>query len=286
MKNEIIIYRPNEAAEHIEVRLENETVWLNRQQISTLFGRDVKTIGKHISNALNEELEGIPTVANFAIVHFEGKRKVKRNIEFYNLDVVLSVGYRVKSKQGIHFRIWANRVLTNHLLEGFTINNRINQLELKLNKGIGKLTQRVDEIEIFISTNELPAQGIFFEGQLFDAYVFTNDLIKSANKSIILIDNYVDESTLLMLSKRNPKCNATIYTQKLTAQLQLDLAKHNEQYPRIDIKTLKTSHDRFLILDRKEVYHIGASLKDLGKKWFGFSKLNEFLPTILEKLND
>ena len=286
MKNEIIIYRPNEAAEHIEVRLENETVWLNRQQISTLFGRDVKTIGKHISNALNEELEGIPTVANFAIVHFEGKRKVKRNIEFYNLDVVLSVGYRVKSKQGIHFRIWANRVLTNHLLEGFTINNRINQLELKLNKGIGKLTQRVDEIEIFISTNELPAQGIFFEGQLFDAYVFANDLIKSANKSIILIDNYVDESTLLMLSKRNPKCNATIYTQKLTAQLQLDLAKHNEQYPRIDIKTLKTSHDRFLILDRKEVYHIGASLKDLGKKWFGFSKLNEFLPTILEKLND
>lgn len=286
MKNEIIIYRPNEAAEHIEVRLENETVWLNRQQISTLFGRDVKTIGKHISNALNEELEGIPTVANFAIVHFEGKRKVKRNIEFYNLDVVLSVGYRVKSKQGIHFRIWANRVLTNHLLEGFTINNRINQLELKLNKGIGKLTQRVDEIEIFISTNELPAQGIFFEGQLFDAYVFANDLIKSANKSIILIDNYVDESTLLMLSKRNAKCNATIYTQKLTAQLQLDLAKHNEQYPRIDIKTLKTSHDRFLILDRKVVYHIGASLKDLGKKWFGFSKLNEFLPTILEKLND
>ena len=286
MKNEIIIYRPNEAAEHIEVRLENETVWLNRQQISTLFGRDVKTIGKHISNALNEELEGIPTVANFAIVHFEGKRKVKRNIEFYNLDVVLSVGYRVKSKQGIHFRIWANRVLTNHLLEGFTINNRINQLELKLNKGIGKLTQRVDEIEIFVTTNELPVQGIFFEGQLFDAYVFANDLIKSANKSIILIDNYVDESTLLMLSKRNPKSNATIYTQKLTAQLQLDLAKHNEQYPRIDIKTLKTSHDRFLILDRKEVYHIGASLKDLGKKWFGFSKLNEFLPTILEKLND
>jgi hypothetical protein len=286
MKNEIIIYRPNEAAEHIEVRLENETVWLNRQQISTLFGRDVKTIGKHISNALNEELEGIPTVANFAIVHFEGKRKVKRNIEFYNLDVILSVGYRVKSKQGIHFRIWANRVLTNHLLEGFTINNRINQLELKLNIGIGKLTQRVDEIEIFVSTNELPTQGIFFEGQLFDAYVFANDLIKSANKSIILIDNYVDESTLLMLSKRNPKCNATIYTQKITAQLQLDLAKHNEQYPRIDIKTLKTSHDRFLILDRKELYHIGASLKDLGKKWFGFSKLNEFLPTILEKVND
>jgi len=146
---------------------------------------------------------------------------------------------------------------------------------------------RVNQLFAALDKQKLPpAQGIFFEGQLFDAYVFANDLIKSANKSIILIDNYVDESTLLMLSKRIPNCNATIYTQKITAQLQLDLAKHNEQYPRIDIKTLKTSHDRFLILDRKEVYHIGASLKDLGKKWFGFSKLNEFLPTILEKLND
>ncbi|MCF8417098.1 MAG: virulence RhuM family protein [Crocinitomicaceae bacterium] len=282
MKNEIIIYRPNEAAEHIEVRLENDTVWLNRQQISTLFGRDVKTIGKHISNALNEELEGIPTVANFAIVHFEGKRKVKRNIEFYNLDVIISVGYRVKSKQGTQFRIWATTVLREYLLKGYAINQRVNRIENNLEN----LSNEVNKISLQLKTNELPTQGIFFEGQLFDAYVFANDLIKSANKSIILIDNYVDESTLLMLSKRNSKCNATIYTQKLTAQLQLDLAKHNEQYPRIDIKTLKTSHDRFLILDGKEVYHIGASLKDLGKKWFAFSKLDAFLPTILEKLKD
>jgi hypothetical protein len=286
MKNEIILYRPNEVAEHIEVRLENDTVWLNRQQIATLFGRDVKTIGKHITNALNEELEGIPTVANFAIVHFEGKRKVKRNIEFYNLDVVLSVGYRVKSKQGIHFRIWANRVLTNHLLEGFTINNRINQLELKLNKDIGQLTQRVDEIEIFISTNELPTQGVFFDGQLFDAYELISKIIRSATKEIILIDNYIDESVLIHLSKRAANVEAILYTQKISAQLQLDLAKHNAQYPGIQIKTLKTAHDRFLILDRKELYHIGASLKDLGRRWFGFSKLNEFLPTILEKLNE
>ena len=132
MKNEIIIYRPHEAAEHIEVRLENETVWLNRQQIATLFGRDVKTIGKHITNALNEELEGIPTVANFAIVHFEGKRKVKRNIEFYNLDVVLSVGYRVKSKQGIHFRIWATTILREYLLKGYAINQRVDRIENNL----------------------------------------------------------------------------------------------------------------------------------------------------------
>jgi len=285
MKNEIILYRPNEATEHIEVRIENDTVWLNRQQIASLFGRDVKTIGKHINNALKEELEGISTVANFAIVHFEGERKVQRNIEYYNLDVILSVGYRVKSKQGIHFRIWANRILTNHLLEGYTLNNRINLLELKLNKDMGQLTQRLNEIEFIISTNDLPTQGVFFDGQIFDAYELMAKIIRSAKKEIILIDNYIDESVLIHLSKRAANVEAIVYTQKITPQMQLDLAKHNEQYPIIEIKTLPTSHDRFLIIDRNELYHIGASLKDLGKKWFAFSKLNEFLPEILKKLD-
>jgi hypothetical protein len=128
------------------------------------------------------------------------------------------------------------------------------------------------------------SKGIFFEGQLFDAYVFANDLIKSAKQSIILIDNYIDETSLLMLSKRNPTCKAIIYTSKVNPQLQLDLAKHNEQYPTIEIKILKTAHDRFLILDEKELYHIGASLKDLGKKWFAFSKINEFLMEVLKRL--
>jgi hypothetical protein len=156
----------------------------------------------------------------------------------------------------------------------------------RIENNLEHLSKEVSKISLQLKTNELPTQGVFFEGQLFDAYVFANDLIKSANKSNILIDNYIDESTLLMLSKRNPNCNATIYTQKINAQLKLDLAKHNEQYPRIEIKTLKTAHDRFLILDETELYHIGASLKDLGKKWFGFSKLDVFLPTILEKLNE
>jgi hypothetical protein len=283
MKNEIIIYRPNEAAEHIEVRLENETVWLNQAQMAILFGQTKQNISLHINNCFNEgELEKFSTVKDSLMVRVEGQRKVSRKVEFYNLDVIISVGYRVKSKQGTQFRIWATTVLREYLLKGYVINQRVDRIENNLDN----LSKEVSKISLQIKTNELPTQGIFFEGQLFDAYVFANDLIKSAKKSIILIDNYIDESTLLMLSKRNPKCNATIYTQKLTAQLQLDLAKYNEQYPRIDIKTLKTSHDRFLILDRKEVYHIGASLKDLGKKWFGFSKLNEFLPTILEKLND
>ena len=275
MKNEIILYRPNEAAEYIEVRLENETVWLNRQQITTLFGRDIKTIGKHINNALKEELEGIPTVANFAIVHFEGERKVKRNIEYYNLDVVLSVGYRVKSKQGVHFRVWANRVLTDHLLKGFTINNRINLLELKLFQDIGNLAQRMNEIELLISTKELPIQGIFFDGQIFDAYELMSRIIRSAKKEIILIDNYIDESVLAQLSKRTMNVEAIIYTKSISRVLRLDLERHNSQYPPIQIRELHESHDRFLIIDRKELYHIGASLKDLGKKWFAFSKLDE-----------
>ena len=277
MKNEIIIYRPNEAAEHIEVRLENDTVWLNQEQISVLFQRDQSVISRHIRNVFKEEeLDEKSTMQKMHIP------KSDKLVAFYNLDVFISVGYRVKSKQGTQFRIWATTVLREYLLKGYAINQRVNRIENNLEN----LSNEVNKISLQLKTNELPTQGIFFEGQLFDAYVFANDLIKSANKSIILIDNYIDESTFLMLSKRNPSCNATIYTQKLTAQLQLDLAKHNEQYPRIDIKTLKTSHDRFLILDGKEVYHIGASLKDLGKKWFGFSKLDAFLPTILEKLKD
>ena len=277
MKNEIIIYRPNEAAEHIEVRLENETVWLNQEQISILFQRDQSVISRHIRNVFREK--ELDEKSNMQKVHIPNSDKL---VAFYNLDVIISVGYRVKSKHGTQFRIWATTILREYLLKGYAINQRVDRIENNLEE----LTKEVSKISLQLKTNEFPTHGIFFEGQIFDAYVFANDLIKRANKTILLIDNYVDESTLLMLSKRKPSCNATIYTQKLSAQLQLDLAKHNMQYPSIEIKTLKTAHDRFLILDRKEVYHIGASLKDLGKKWFAFSKLNEFLPTILDKLNE
>ena len=283
MKNEIIIYRPNEAAEHIEVWLENETVWLNQAQMALLFGQTKQNTSLHINNCFNEgELERFSTVKESLMVRVEGKRKVTRKVEFYNLDVIISVGYRVKSKQGTQFRIWATTILREYLLKGYAINQRVDRIENNLEH----LSKEVGKISLQLKTNELPTQGIFFEGQLFDAYVFANELIKHAKKSIILIDNYIDESTLLMLGKRNSNCNATIYTQKITTQLKLDIEKYNEQYPRIDIKSLKTAHDRFLILDRKELYHIGASLKDLGKKWFAFSKLNEFLPTILEKLKE
>jgi hypothetical protein len=277
MKNEIILYRPNEAAEHIEVRLENETVWLNQEQISHLFQRDQSVISRHISNVFREE--ELDEKSNMQKVHIANSDKL---VAFYNLDVIISVGYRVKSKQGTQFRIWATTILREYLLKGYAINQRVDRIENNLEN----LSKEVSKISLQLKTNELPTQGVFFDGQLFDAYELISKIIRSATQEIILINNYIDESVLIQLSKRATNVEAILYTQKITAQLQLDLAKHNEQYPGIQIKTLKTAHDRFLILDRKELYHIGASLKDLGRKWFGFSKLNEFLPTILEKLNE
>ena len=283
MKNEIILYHLNETAEHIEVHIENETVWLNQAQMAMLFGQTKQNISLHINNCFKEgELEKFSTVKDSLTVRVEGQRKVTRKVEFYNLDVIISVGYRVKSKQGTQFRIWATTILREYLLKGYSINQRVDQIENNLEN----LSKEVSKISFQLKTNELPTQGVFFEGQLFDAYIFATDLIKSAQHSIILIDNYIDEKTLLMLSKRGSNCQALIYTQKINDRIQLDLAKHNEQYPSIEIKILKTTHDRFLILDRKELYHIGASLKDLGKKWFAFSKLTELLPHLLAKLDD
>ncbi len=261
---EIILYQPDEAV-RLEVKLENETVWLNRQQLAELFDRDVKTIGKHINNALKEELSDLSTVANFATVQKEGDRTVTRQIEYYNLDAILSVGYRVKSQRGIEFRRWSTSVLNDYLLKGYAINHRIEKLE----KTVAEHNEKID---FFIRTSLPPVEGIFFDGQIFDAYVFATNLIKSAKKSLILIDNYVDESVLLMLDKRSAGIPASIYTAKITSQLQLDLQRHNSQYPIIKIHAYKHAHDRFLIID-DQVYHIGASLKDLGKKLFAFSKL-------------
>jgi len=286
-QGEIILYQPDEAVK-LEVRLEDETVWLNRQQLSELFDRDIKTIGKHISNALKEELIDIPTVAKFATVQKEGERFVTRQVEFYNLDMILSVGYRVKSQRGIQFRQWANKVLKDYLLKGYSINQRLNEIEQKMDNKFFQIEKTIAEhdkkIDFFVRTSLPPVEGIFFDGQIFDAYKFATDLIKSAKCSLILIDNYVDESVLLMLSKRNSGVSATIYTHKINAQLQLDLNKHNEQYPPIEARTYKSSHDRFLIIDNTEVYHIGASLKDLGKKMFAFSKLDLPAHTIINVL--
>jgi hypothetical protein len=268
MKDEIILYKPNELAEHIEVRIDEEkdTVWLNRRQIAILFDRDVKTIGKHIANALQEELQGISVVAKFATTATDGKIY---QTEHYNLDMILSIGYRVKSKQGSQFRIWATRVLKDYLLKGYAINNRMNRIE----DNVQAISEKVNQIELQINTHLIPTQGVFFDGQVFDAYELSSRIIRSAQKSIVLIDNYIDENTLTHLAKKNKGVKVHLLTKNVNKQLILDVQKANKQYGNFEAKVFTQSHDRFLIIDGKEVFHLGASLKDLGKKWFAFSKL-------------
>ena len=277
-KNQIILYQPNDTIS-LEVRLEDETVWLSQTQMSELFDVNRTSIVKHIKNIYaTDELEEISTCAIFSQVRVEGNRKIVRNIPFYNLDIIIAVGYRVNSIRGTRFRQWANKVLKQYLLNGFAINQRVNQLEDKMDKKFAEQDAKIEhlnkQVDFFVSTSLPPVEGVFHNGQIFDAYKFVTDLIKSAKKSVVLIDNYVDESVLLMLSKRNQGVTAKIYTSQITPQLRQDLAKHHSQYPTIQLVRHTTSHDRFLIIDDTEVYHIGASLKDLGKKLFAFSKLN------------
>jgi len=284
--NEIVLYTPDELTERIEVRINEETVWLNRQQIALLFGRDVKTIGKHINNVFSEgELIKEVVVANFATTTQHGAIKGKTQtlkVEHYNLDVIISVGYRVKSKQGTQFRIWATNVLRDYLLKGYALNQRMNRIENNLEN----LSDEVQKISLQINTRLIPTQGVFFDGQVFDAYELTSKIIKTAKKNIVLIDNYIDENTFIHLSKKNKNVKVVLFTKPATKQLLLDLQKANEQYGGFEVKSFTQSHDRFLIIDNKEVYHLGASLKDLGKKWFAFSKLEKTsVQSILEKIN-
>ncbi len=281
MKNEIILYRPNELAEHIEVRLEDETVWLSQLQMAGLFNQTKQNISLHINNCFKEgELEKYATVKESLIVQKEGNRTVRRKVDYYNLDVIISVGYRVKSIQGTQFRIWASRILKEYLLKGYAMNNRMNRIE----DNVESLKVKINEIDLQINTHRIPTQGIFYHGQIFDAWIFVSELIKSAEKSLILIDNYVDESVLNLFLKRKNGVTVEIYTANLTSTLKTDIEKHNKQYSPIEIKTFKNAHDRFLIIDEKHVYHIGASLKDLGKKLFGFSKMEFDANVLIENL--
>ena len=270
----IITYHSESTSNQIEVRIEDETVWLNRNQMAILFDRDIKTIGKHINNALKEELSTISVVANFATTAKDGK---VYQVAYYNLDMILSVGYRVKSTKGVEFRKWSSAILKSYLLKGYALQHRVEAIEKRVFEHDFKIEQLLHA--------KLPAQqGIFFDGQLFDAYVFVSDLVKSAKKSIVLIDNYVDETVLLLLTKRNYSVKATIYTEKITPQFQLDINKHNAQYEPVGVEIEKKSHDRFLIIDENQVYHLGASVKDLGKKWFAFSRLHIDANSILSRL--
>ena len=275
-KGEIIIYQPDDKSTQLEVRIEEETVWLTQTQMAELFQTTRNNITLHISNIFKElELEQISVSKDSLLTAQDGKNY---KTKFYNLDVIISVGYRVKSQRGTQFRIWANRVLKDYLLNGYVLNQRVDRIETKL-------LEHDQKFDLLIKTNLFPNEGIFYDGQIFDAYKFVSELVKSAKKSIVLIDNYVDESVLTLLSKRNTSVEATIYTATISAQLKLDLKKFNAQYPMIQVKTFTKSHDRFLIIDDATVYHIGASLKDLGKKWFAFSKIELDAMEMIKKLN-
>jgi len=268
MKNhgEIILYHSEDSIQ-LEVRIEEDTVWLTQAQMAELFQTTKQNVSLHINNIFKEnELTKDSTVKEYLTVRQEGLRVIKRKVEYFNLDVIISVGYRVKSLRGTQFRIWANNVLKEYLLKGYVLHHRIDRIEKKI-------VEHDQKFDLLIKTHLPPQEGIFYDGQIFDAYKFTADLVKSAKKSIVLIDNYVDESVLMLLSKRTKKVKATIFTANISKQLQLDLEKFNMQYEPIEIKIFTKSHDRFLIIDQETVYHIGASLKDLAKKWFAFSKI-------------
>ena len=261
-KGEIILYQPDNSIE-LEVRIEAETVWLTQAQMALLFETTRNNVTLHIGNIFKEgELDENSVCKESLLTASDGK---SYRTKIYNLDVIISVGYRVRSRRGTQFRIWANKVLKDYLLRGYAINQRFEQLEQRVSK-------TEEKIDFFVRTSLPPVEGVFFDGQIFDAYVFATDLIKSAKKSIVLIDNYIDESVLMMLAKRDDSVTAKIITQSITTQLQLDLDRHNSQYSSIEIETRRGIHDRFLIID-DTVYHVGASLKDLGKKLFAFSKL-------------
>jgi hypothetical protein len=266
--NEIVLYQPD-AAVRMEVLLGGETVWLTLDQMAALFDRDKSTISRHIKNIFSEEeLIRAVVVAKFATTTQHGAVPDKTQthlVEHYNLDVIISVGYRVKSKRGTQFRIWATNVLREYLLKGYAVNQRVDRIERRL-EGV---EQKVD---FFVKTALPPVEGIFYEGEIFDAYEFASKLVKSAKNRVVLIDNYVDETVLGLLAKRRKAVSAVIYTAKISKALQADLDKHNEQYALITMKKASGVHDRFLIVDQN-VYHVGASIKDLGKRLFAFSKL-------------
>ena len=281
----IIVYNDGEL--ELKVSVKQESVWLTQKQIAELFEVSIPNINMHIKAIYKEEeLFENRTIQKYLIVQQEGKRKVKREVEHYNLDLVISVGYRINSKKATIFRQWATSILKNYIQNGYVINGEkiTNERFLSLENEVSNLKSKVENISNSLENNSLKSkQGIFYDGQIFDAYVFINDLLKLATNEIILIDNYIDETVFIIFSKY-PNIKIKIYTANISKQLKLDFQKYQTQYNNIEIIEFKNSHDRFLIIDKKEIYHLGASLKDLGKKWFAFSKFDIQSFDILERV--
>ncbi len=263
-KGEVVLYQPNETI-RIEVRMENETVWLTQAQMAELFDKDQSVIARHIKNIFDEQ--EVCEESNMQILH-NTLSKFKPT-KVYSLDVIISVGYRVKSQRGTLFRQWATNVIKEHLKRSWCGDTR------RIENVENRLSTVESKIDFFVRTSLPPVEGVFSDGQIFDAYTFACDLIRSAKRRLVLIDNYVDDTVLEMFAKRQRGVEAIIYTAKITPTLRLDMARHNAQYSPLTLQTCCNFHDRFLLVDDK-VYHVGASLKDLGKKLFAFSLLEDF----------
>lgn len=279
-KGEIVMYQPDETI-RLEVKLEDDTVWLTQQQMSLLFSVKENTITYHIKEIYRtEELEQEGTARKIRVVRKEGNRIVNRMIDFYNLDMIISVGYKVNSKRGVKFRQWASKVLKDYLIKGYSINKGLQEICERVDSHDKRIVELEGKVDFFVRSSLPPVEGVFYDGQIFDAYVQIVSLIKQARHSIVLIDNYIDEATLTMLSKREAGVSATTYTRQLSQQQQLDVQRHNQQYPPININVCQHNHDRFLIID-DTVYLFGASLKDAGKKLFAYIEMQETNPTEL-----
>ena len=282
-KGEIVIYQPDEIT-RLEVKVNDDTVWLTQSQMSLLFQRNQSVIARHIKNIFDEK--ELIRDSNMQILH--NTLSKFKPVSIYSLDVIISVGYRVKSLRGTQFRQWANKVLKDYLLNGYAIRHRLNEFEDRIDRRMLQFDKRLDEqerkMDILVHSSQVPKRGIFYDGQIYDAYAFVSDLIRKAVNRIVLIDNYIDDTVLTLMDKRAAEVDAVIYTGKLTKQLQLDVEKHNSQYPPIKVRIFSKAHDRFLIID-DEVYLIGVSIKDLGKKWFGFTLMeNTSADDLLRKI--
>lgn len=266
----VVVFRSADDAVQLNVQVSDETVWLTQKQMASLFDTTPQNITIHIGNIYKEkELERASTCKDFLQVQIEGGREIRRISKFFNLDVIISVGYRVKSQRGVQFRQWATKVLNSYLKNGYAISDRFERLEQRVAK-----TEK--EIEYFVHTALPPREGIFMDGQIFDAHVLLTQLIQSAKSTILLIDNYVDENTLSMMANKQSGVKVDIYTMAMSLSVAMQKAERlfNCQYGGLTLHQIANIHDRFLILDSKTIYLIGASLKDAGKKLFAFTQMN------------
>ena len=278
-KSNIVIYNDGEL--ELKISLNDETIWLTQSQLCDIFEKDQSVISRHINNIFKDK--EVDEKSNMQKMHITNSDKP---VSFYSLDIVLAVGYRTNSSKAIKFRQWATSILKKYIQNGYVINSDkiTNDRFVTLENELTLLKSKVENISNSLEDNtSKPKQGIFYDGQIFDAYIFINDLLKTAKDEVILIDNYIDETVLTLFSKY-PNINVKTYTHTISKQVNLDFQKYQTQYKNIELKEFKNSHDRFLIIDKKEVYHLGASLKDLGKKWFAFSKFDIESFDILRRL--